>query len=135
MVIRKYEPRDLEDVIILNRVCYLYPCPDEELRGKIDSGNCWVLQDDCVVGAIIVCPELDKTLIWSLMVAPAYSNQGWGNKFLATVEEFYAGQTIWLHSEQSGPANHLYTKRGYRASQILKGYYGIRDGVEMYKAV
>lgn len=132
-IIREYLPQDFTSVSLLNQISYAAPCSDEELRGKIASGVTWVAVDDLVFGAIITCPVLDKTWIWSLTVAPAYQNKGWGNRLLEVAEEHY-GHTLWLHSEPTGPANYLYTKRGYQTSQFLKGFYGENlDAVEMYK--
>ncbi len=133
-LIREYCSQDFWDVSFLNQVSYLNPEPDEVLRVKITTGKVWVLFDGMVLGAIIVCPDLDKLWIWSLTVARSYWNQGWGNRLMKMAEEFYIGQTLWLHCSPTGPANHLYTKRGYRTSQYLKDFYSKgMDAVEMYK--
>ncbi len=133
-LIRKYRSQDFWDVSFLNQVSYLNPEPDAVLRVKIMTGNVWVFSDGIVLGSIIVCPDLDKNWIWSLTVARAYSNQGWGNRLMETAEQFYTGQTLWLHCSPTGPANRLYTKRGWQTSQYLKDFYGKgMNAVEMYK--
>ena len=135
-VIREYVSQDFWDVSFLNQVSYLNPEPDEVLRGKIQAGKVWVFDDGQVLGSIIVCPDLDKLWIWSLTVARAYQNCGWGNRLMQAAEDFYQGQTLWLHTSPTGPAFHLYTKRGFRTSQYLKNFYGKgMDAVEMYKAL
>ena len=136
-VIREYVSSDFWDVSFLNQISYLSPEPDEVLRVKISTGKVWVWSAGMMVlGAIIVCPDLDKLWIWSLTVARAYQNQGWGNQLMQTAEDFYINQTLWLHTSPTGPANHLYTKRDWRTSQYLKNFYGKgMDAVEMYKAL
>jgi len=133
-LIREYASQDFWDVSFLNQISYLNPEPDDVLRVKVSTGNVWVLCDGQVFGSIIVCPDLDKLWIWSLTVARSYWNLGWGNRLMQTAEDFYKDQVLWLHTSPTGPANHLYTKRGYRTSQYLKDFYGKgMDAVEMYK--
>lgn len=135
MLIRNYAPLDFEEVSILNQVCYLTPCSDEELRGKLQHPS-WVASAGQVLGCIITCPELDKQWIWSLIVAPVMRRKGLASQLMDEAERFYRDQTLWLHTTPSSPAENLYLKRGYKTSQLLPEFYGPNmDAVEMYKSL
>jgi len=132
-MIRRYESRDFEDVDFLQRDFYLRPATQEELRGKLENPS-WVADEDGVIGCLITCPDADKTLIWSVIVARPCRGKGIGSALLEAAESFYYGTKLTLYVEPTNPAKSLYEKRGYRAAQLIKGFYGKGyDAVEMYK--
>lgn len=131
-MIRRYRDSDYEDVKYLNDLCYERPCSEEELSGMLED-NAWVYEAcpevSSVVGAII----LDRDLIWSVTVAPAFRRQGVATALMLEAET--AGLPLHLHTEPDSPGNHLYTKLGYTASKIERDFYGPgRDAVLMRKA-
>lgn len=139
-MIRQYEHRDFEDVDFLQRDFYLNPATQEELRGKLQNPS-WVavnIQPDCiddaVVGCLITCPDADKTLVWSVVVARPHRGKGIGSALLEAAECFFFGTKLTLYVEPNNRAKNLYEKRGWRTAQYLKDFYGKGyDAVEMYK--
>ena len=132
-MIRRYKDSDFADVDYLQRDFYLHPASQEELRSKLLNPS-WIFEDDCVIGSIITCPDADKTLIWSIIVAPSYRGLGIGNRLMEAAETFYRGTKLTLHVEPANHARRLYLRRGYRASHYLKDFYGPGfDAIEMHK--
>lgn len=133
MIIRRYQDTDFEDADYLQKDFYLVPASQEELRDKLNSPS-WVAEEDGVLGCIITCPDADKTLIWSVIVAPSYRGMGVGTLLMGAAESFYRGNKLTLHVEPANPARRLYFRRGYRASRYIKDFFGQGyDAIEMYK--
>jgi ribosomal protein S18 acetylase RimI-like enzyme len=124
---------DFADADYLEKDFYLHRESPEELRSKLNNPS-WVADEEGVIGCIITCPDADKTLIWSIIVAPSYRRMGIGWKLMDAAESFYRRTKLTLHVEPANPARRLYFKRGYRASRIIKDYFGQGyDAIEMYK--
>lgn len=132
-MIRRYRDKDFSEVDYLQKDFYLNPASEKELRGKLEHPT-WVFDDDGIVGALTICPHPDGYLIWSVIVAPSYRGMGIGSELMAAAEEHCQGSKIVLHVEPENPARMLYFRRGYRASQLIKDFYGNGyDAIEMYK--
>jgi ribosomal protein S18 acetylase RimI-like enzyme len=132
-MIRRYRDKDFAEVDYLQKDFYLNPATEEELRGKLEHPT-WVFDDDGVVGVLTICPHLDGYLLWSIIVAPSYRGLGIGSQLIQAAEVFCEDSKIVLHVEPQNPARRLYYRRGYRASQLIKDFYGTGyDAIEMYK--
>ena len=133
MFVRPYESKDFDDCDWLQRSFYLCPATREEMHEKLRHPS-WVAVEDQVVGCLITCPHADKTLIWSIVVAASCRGRGIGSALMEAAEKHYASCTLTLYVEPQNPAKRLYEKRGWRAAQLIKGFYGKGyDAVEMYK--
>lgn len=131
-MIRRYRDSDFEDVKYLNDLCFERPCTENELRAKL-AGNVWVWEADPAVSSVVGAIILDRDLIWSVTVAPAFRRRGIATALMLEAET--AGLPLHLHTEPDSPGNHLYTKLGYTASEIERDFYGPgRDAVLMRKA-
>jgi ribosomal protein S18 acetylase RimI-like enzyme len=117
-VIRPYEPRDYEDILYLQQICYTKPCTENELRAKL-AGKCWVFEDEpLVVGCVI----LDGGTIWSVTVAENWRRKGVATRLLLEAEK--SGLPLYLYTEPNSPGNRLYTKLGYTATWMEYDFYG-----------
>ena len=121
-MIRQYHGGDYEDVAYLNKISYERPCSGAELKEKIRHGA-WVAEiNGQVIGAAIVCPENDKTLLWSITVAPAQQNKGWGATLLREVARNFP--ELWLYVSIASDARRLYEREGFRIEKLIMDHYG-----------
>lgn len=132
-MIRRYKAEDFEYADLLQRSFYLFPATQDELRAKLENPS-WVVDEDGVVGCLIICPENDKLLLWSVVVASGCRGRGFGSLLLDAADQFYSGQKLWLRVEPLSRARKFYQRRGYQEHQYLQDFYGTGyDAVEMYK--
>lgn len=122
-MIRRYEPRDFEDVLFLEREFYLQPASPEELRAKLEN-PAWVADDAGVVGHIITCPDADNFLIWSIIVAQGCRGQGAGSSLLEAAINYYDSPAKLYVEPQNLPAISLYKKFAFRESRTIENHYG-----------
>ena len=121
-VISPYRAIDFSDVDFLNQICYEKPCTVLVLGEKL-AHKSWVADEhNAVIGCIIVCPQDNKNLIWSLTVAPPFRNRGIGGQLMAEAEKHFP--ELYLHTERYGMAYGLYARRGYKEIGDLPNYYG-----------
>jgi ribosomal protein S18 acetylase RimI-like enzyme len=52
----------------------------------LDSFEAWLIEADELVGALILDPQPDHLLIWSIASAPALQRRGIGKRLLAAAE-------------------------------------------------
>lgn len=121
-MIREYRDTDFLEVAFLNQISYSAPCTETVLREKLQ--NAWVAEiGDAVIGAAITCPDDDgKTLLWSITVAPAQQNKGWGAALIREVSQHFLA--LYLYVDVNSPARRLYTREGFKVEQLLWNHYG-----------
>lgn len=145
-MIREYRASDFEDVLYLQRVSYESPCTASVLREKL-AGNCWVAtlphhsyDVGEVIGACIVCPETDtrneadrgRSLLWSITVAPAQRNKGWGSALIREASKHFLA--LYLYVDTESPARHLYEREGFKVEKFLYEHYGKKHAYLMRKS-
>jgi ribosomal protein S18 acetylase RimI-like enzyme len=136
-LIRRYAERDLDDICFIERSYYLRPATREELSEKLRNPS-WVAEEDQqVIGHVITCPDVDKTLlwtlIWSIVIAAPHRSKGIGSLLIETVHKKMKGP-IALYVEPRNPARRFYKKHGYIEVASLANFYGQGyDAVRMEK--
>jgi ribosomal protein S18 acetylase RimI-like enzyme len=128
-VIRPYKDIDFEDVKFLNDISYERPCTESVLRSKLQ--NAWIAEiGGEVIGAAICCPDSDavaeldrsRTLLWSITVAPAQRNKGWGSVLIREVSKHFLA--LYLYVDTDSPAKRLYEREGFKVEKFLFNHYG-----------
>ena len=76
----------------------------EDYTGRIERGEVWLLEsDDGLLGALVLEPEADHLVIYSVAVCPQHQGRGYGRLLLAFAEERAAAM--------GRPELRLYTNR------------------------
>ncbi|MDI9644370.1 MAG: ribosomal protein S18-alanine N-acetyltransferase [Candidatus Verstraetearchaeota archaeon] len=149
-IIREFRPKDLESVIVINRVCLPENySPDFFMEHHWENPKIFLVAevDDKVVGYNMCRIEFGvsnlkrefvrKGHVISIAVMEGYRGLGIGFRLMEqgmkNVRESGATE-IYLEVRQSNiPAIQLYRKLGFKAVRVLEGYY--RDGENAYMMV
>ncbi len=122
-MIRPYQDTDFEDVFFLQKISYSMPCSEYVLLENVTLGYSWVAEvGGQVVGAAVVLPENDHNLLWSITVAPAQRNKGWGTALLREVARNFRELRLYVYTES--PAKKLYEREGFKVEKFLFNHYG-----------
>jgi ribosomal-protein-alanine N-acetyltransferase len=132
--LRPMQETDLPGVHRLEVTSQPVPWPLWYFRGLLRQGvSCWVLEENKeIVGFGIVAFAKLRAHIMNMCVAPEYRRRGLGRRImlhLQIVARQHHCRWVWLEVRPTNrPAIVLYRKLGFRAKQVLKGYYPNRMG-------
>ena len=128
MTPRPARPSDLNAVVELSRRAYepyesvlgITPVPvTEDYAPRIERGEVWVLEDDDeAVGLIVLENHPDRSVLFSVAVAPERQSAGIGRKLLSFAEETArkrGHRTLALYTNAKMERNiRIYAQSGYR---------------------
>lgn len=131
----RFEPMThaaLTQVSNIEQSAYKYPWTQGNFSDSLNSGY----QAQMLVGGethpeligyFVAMKGVDETHLLNITVAPTYQLQGWGRLMLDALALWSRGegaQWLWLEVRISNShAKELYTRYGFRAVGLRKGYY------------
>ncbi|MEM2092807.1 MAG: ribosomal protein S18-alanine N-acetyltransferase [Candidatus Bathyarchaeia archaeon] len=145
---RKFNPKDLDRVVYINRTCLPENYIDQfflDLHERFPETFIVAEVDDEIVGYIMCRIEvglsnyglggfIKKGHVVSLAVMPQCRRMGIGHALVSKAMEgmrLYNAKQCYLEVRVSNiPAINLYTKLGFKIARVIRGYYS--DGEDAY---
>jgi ribosomal-protein-alanine N-acetyltransferase len=132
MLIRKAVGQDIEQLMIIERLCYDNPWPEEAFEEEIvqeEVGLGLVAEDEgLIVGFLTGMVVVDEFHLHNIAVHPDFRGRGIGRELLESIQSWCEDndmRRILLEvREDNEIARHLYLSIGYEAVGTRKDYYG-----------
>jgi len=131
MIIRDALPKDLEDMVRLEKISFTYPYPPHCLGVLIRHALCLVaFEGNKLVGYATATLDQGKGHILSMAVDPAFRRRGIGTALLkALLNRLKGADTILLEVREGNEAGrHLYGSQGFMVTGRMLNYYPDGEG-------
>lgn len=131
MKIRRIEQKDLNSILVLEKLLYKDPWNEKNFESEL-SGNdyayMYVLEEnDVILGYAGFWLSYEYATITKVSINPAIQNRGLGyylfNKMMGIAKDLGATSFSLEVRESNLIAQKLYLKSGYQKVSIRKGYY------------
>ena len=131
MELRRIEQRDLNSILILEKILYKDPWNEKNFESELshnDYAYMYVLlEKDVVLGYAGFWLSYEYATITKVSINPALQNKGLGyylfSKIMEIAKELGASSYSLEVRESNLVAQRLYEKSGYKKVGIRKGYY------------
>jgi len=141
MKIERVEPKDIKDIIEIEKNCFKDPWSSFSFESELtnaDSIFLKAIEDDKMIGYIIIRKLLDEFHIMNVAIAPEYRRKGFAQKLIDHMfENLSSGKLLLLEVRKSNQAAiSLYQKNGFTLLHTRKAYYSDgEDAVVMMKEI
>jgi ribosomal-protein-alanine N-acetyltransferase len=133
LLLREYEPRDLENLCALDRQCFpaKIAYPIETMRETIEREGAFTLiaeEPSGRIAAFVIAGRGSPRIgyVATLDVDPGFRRQGLATRLMQAAEERLAGlemRKIRLETATANPARRLFEKLGYARVGKIERYY------------
>ena len=128
--IRRLRPEDANQVIYLENLCFDYPLGEYTIHTYLRAKNnisLGAFENDKLIGALLCNIDSNEGHIVLVAVHPEYRRRGIGKTLMLSIENYCMEKLVRrLKLEvnvSNAPAINMYQKLGYRAVDIIRGYY------------
>ncbi|MFC1543059.1 ribosomal protein S18-alanine N-acetyltransferase, partial [Candidatus Neomarinimicrobiota bacterium] len=140
MLIREAHLEDIDQLILIEELCYDHPWPRESFEEEIernDVGVGMVAEDEgLVVGFLTGMTVLDEFHLHNLAVHPDFRGRGIGRKLVEALESLCRQRDlrriILEVREDDEIARRLYQVMGFESVGTRKDYYGPGRDANLY---
>ena len=140
-IIRALQDGDVENLLALDRACFVDPWTQEMWRGELARADARILvleRDGKIVGFAITTVLFEDAELPKIAVAPSERGLGFGKQLLVALEQTakeLGAERMFLEVRVGNTAaRKLYERNGYEELRVRKRYYPDgEDALELQK--